>query len=561
MNLRSGRQLGASSRSDTASKVPTIGSGTRSVGNLETIREDLTSLDTDSDNISSSESEMSIGGRDARPSQSQQSRDMHARGGSNQPTTSNPFIEIDIELEYNIALKYITTNVRNAYIYKDPWGQFTVKLADARTPFEAKPWVNYQGDSYMGMQGERYLFTKEPWDVDNLGCTTGNHRANQRANQPGTSAHNPKAPEGKIPSDSDAWFEDLWKDANLPSESKKEQKNSNQEKNKNKGKMRVEVINMDRLLHDWNDREVYQDQEGNFFMTPKHPMDQLLDKHVIYEETWGSSEPEYKDDLRHRYVKLGWDEIVNLTFNSISLYADISSRATAKPDETAFSGEIVSQKPRLFEEHQVTGNRNITQGSTGRPSGTSKSRPTMPGRTELRTRQPSGTKDRRYGIHSAPREPPRLPPRIPEDPFCPRREGHGRRIDDEYSRKVRPSALQKLVKKYDGFGDPYDHIASFRQVVHAEQVRDTHTKIEGFGLTLEGKALSWFQTLDSSKKDSQESLEEDFVATFSKMGIKHNVVAKIHAFKQAAYKSVRDCANRMKQYIARCPEEEKPSQK
>ena len=59
-------------------------------------------------------------------------------------------------------------------------------------------------------------------------------------------------------------------------------------------------------------------------------------------------------------------------------------------------------------------------------------------------------------------------------------------------RKVRPSALQKLIKKYDRSGDPFEHVAAFRQAVHAEQVSDTHTQVEGFGLTLESKALTWF---------------------------------------------------------------------
>lgn len=45
------------------------------------------------------------------------------------------------------------------------------------------------------------------------------------------------------------------------------------------------------------------------------------------------------------------------------------------------------------------------------------------------------------------------------------------------------------------------------------------------------------------------------------MGVKHNVVAKIYSFKQAPYKIVRNCANNMKQYIARCPKEEKLSEK
>ena len=59
-------------------------------------------------------------------------------------------------------------------------------------------------------------------------------------------------------------------------------------------------------------------------------------------------------------------------------------------------------------------------------------------------------------------------------------------------RKVMPSALQKLLKKYDGSGDPFDHVVAFKQAVHVEQVSDTHTQVEGFGLTLESKALTWF---------------------------------------------------------------------
>ena len=45
-----------------------------------------------------------------------------------------------------------------------------------------------------------------------------------------------------------------------------------------------------------------------------------------------------------------------------------------------------------------------------------------------------------------------------------------RRNDDEYAQRVRPSKLQKRVKKYDGSKDPHDHIATFRQVLRPEQV-------------------------------------------------------------------------------------------
>ena len=98
--------------------------------------------------------------------------------------------------------------------------------------------------------------------------------------------------------------------------------------------------------------------------------------------------------------------------------------------------------------------------------------------------------------------------------------------------KTRPSHFQKLVKKFSGSGDPYDHLASFRQVVRAEEVSDLHVLKEGFGLTLEGKVLSWFQTLDTSTYSSFESLEKDFIGAFTKTRIKHSVSTLITNFKQ-----------------------------
>ena len=92
-------------------------------------------------------------------------------------------------------------------------------------------------------------------------------------------------------------------------------------------------------------------------------------------------------------------------------------------------------------------------------------------------------------------------------------------------------------------------------------MNDLHTKVEGFGLTLEGRALSWFQTLDPSEYLSFEALEKDFiVAAFSKTGLKHDVLSQIHGFKQESNEFVRDCANRLRHYLARCPEKEAPSQ-
>ena len=64
----------------------------------------------------------------------------------------------------------------------------------------------------------------------------------------------------------------------------------------------------------------------------------------------------------------------------------------------------------------------------------------------------------------------------------------GRMIHD--TRRVRLANFQKWVKKFNGSNDLYDHLASFKQVAIAKQVHDLHTKVEGFGLTLEGRALS-----------------------------------------------------------------------
>ena len=44
-------------------------------------------------------------------------------------------------------------------------------------------------------------------------------------------------------------------------------------------------------------------------------------------------------------------------------------------------------------------------------------------------------------------------------------------------KKVRPSQLQKLCKAFDGSGDPYDHVARFRQVLFVEDVDDVHTRV------------------------------------------------------------------------------------
>ena len=64
----------------------------------------------------------------------------------------------------NMKLTFEKTN--GAQLYTDPMNRWVVKVEDHPTTFEDTPWVNYQGDLYMGQGGECYLVTKEPKNVD-----------------------------------------------------------------------------------------------------------------------------------------------------------------------------------------------------------------------------------------------------------------------------------------------------------------------------------------------------------------------------------------------------------
>ena len=57
-----------------------------------------------------------------------------------------------------------------------------------------------------------------------------------------------------------------------------------------------------------------------------------------------------------------------------------------------------------------------------------------------------------------------------------------------------------------------------------------------------------------------EVLDKHFIDSYSKIGIKHNTVTKILGFKQKDMETVRECLDRLKTYIARCPKKEMPSQ-
>ena len=87
-----------------------------------------------------------------------------------------------------------------------------------------------------------------------------------------------------------------------------------------------------------------------------------------------------------------------------------------------------------------------------------------------------------------------------------------------------------------------------------------HTMVQGFGLTMEGRALSWFQTLKPSVLYDFEVLVKHFIEAYSKIGIKHNMITQILRFKKKDKEIVQECADRLRQYIVQCSKLETPRQ-
>ena len=103
-------------------------------------------------------------------------------------------------------------------------------------------------------------------------------------------------------------------------------------------------------------------------------------------------------------------------------------------------------------------------------------------------------------------------------------------------------------------------MANIKQVINAKNVYEWHTQFEGFGMTLDGAALDWFQDLPKGAYTNLDQLEPDFIKAFSLTSIKHNTITKIYNFKQLETETVRDCSKRLKKYILRCLEKEIPNQ-
>ena len=97
-------------------------------------------------------------------------------------------------------------------------------------------------------------------------------------------------------------------------------------------------------------------------------------------------------------------------------------------------------------------------------------------------------------------------------------------------------------------------------MMEAENIEEFRTQYQAFGLTLEGNAADWFQSLYMDEFHDLATFFEEFTQEFSKRGIKHNTFSLIYDFKQEAGESVKNAARRMKRYVKRCPREELPTE-
>lgn len=76
---------------------------------------------------------------------------------------------IDVVLEYDGRLRFHVENTHGAKIYRDFLQRYVVKVEDHPFDIDQAPWVNYQGDRYMGRDGGMYLLTENLGELDQLG--------------------------------------------------------------------------------------------------------------------------------------------------------------------------------------------------------------------------------------------------------------------------------------------------------------------------------------------------------------------------------------------------------
>lgn len=386
-------------------------------------------------------------------------------------TPSASVAHAGVDLQYDTQIRFERENMHGAKIYKDQAEQYMVKVEDHVSPFDPAPWVNYQGDRYMGRVGDMYLIVADPEVVDILGNVT-----------PIVDPLQPEGPPTLTP----------------------------------EGYHCVNHVWTHRVPTDDLTKAVYkrEDSGTEFFYLRDNPpeysldADKILYVYVLNLLTDDGMPTIFLDKFGFEWSLLLESEIGGITYMGypISRFGGpvTPGMGVRPPPSIIRPAYSASSMPMPRPRPAASGPRVSFYSGPPRPSAPPLPRPT------------GSVYSYTMGGHPAVRGPTRPPTtsfyHVPmgSTGFTPGRSPWG-----PSRNKTRPSNFQKWVKKFSGSGDPYDHLASFKQVARAEEVDDLHCLVEGFGLTLEGKALSWFQTLNPSTYIDFNALEKDFIAAFS----------------------------------------------
>ena len=426
---------------------------------------------------------------------------------------SNQVKNAGTTIKYNMTLEYLMDNPLGAKIYVDPLGRRAVRVDDHEIEFCTEVPVSVQGDGnqYMDPYATMYVVTEDPMSMNKWGLKDNTDSRNK---QPVDETERPPQLDPKLYKLIDS----------IPCK-------------------RIKVDDQGLGLYRGDNQP-----ETDMYLQIRGVDPEILVEHKIiyvFVKTDLLLDPgmTYRDAYDIEYERVPKTVVSTYLCGGLPLFDAISGVGVGipKPATSAQSHTRASNIPHP----NLSARPHAQMTISGMPLPTNAAK--------------VGEKTILNGGYSAGRQP--LNPQLTLGTMGPMGDFPGRPSGAPSNpRKIRPSDFKKLVDKFDGSKDPYNHMANFRQVMRAEQVFDWHTQFEGFGMTLDSVALSWFQAIPRNTYSNLEDMEKDFIEAFSKTGIKHNTVALIYNFKQASHESVRECSNRLRQYILRCPNEEVPSQ-
>ena len=77
---------------------------------------------------------------------------------------------LEFSMAFNMRLTFVKKNNHKAQLFQDLMNRSVVCVEDTLSAFDAVPWVNYQGELYMGQSREHYIVIIELENIDKWGA-------------------------------------------------------------------------------------------------------------------------------------------------------------------------------------------------------------------------------------------------------------------------------------------------------------------------------------------------------------------------------------------------------